>query len=89
MKASVQEVRGLTDQRDQLTNQGQIQERAMTELNYKLSQEVASRKVAQEKLEQTKEATEELRKKKVIGISFLFPVLSNQKHEDQVFIILN
>ncbi|GFS23762.1 interaptin-like isoform X1 [Elysia marginata] len=64
LKASVAEVRGLTDQRDQLTTQGQSQERAVTELNYKLSQEVAACKVAQEKLEQTKEATEDLRKKK-------------------------
>ncbi|RUS77272.1 hypothetical protein EGW08_014963 [Elysia chlorotica] len=64
LKASVQEVRGLTDQRDQLTSQSQTQERAITELNYKLSQEVAARKVAQEKLDQSKETTEELKKKK-------------------------
>ena len=71
MKASVQEVRGLTDQRDQLTSQSQTQDRAITELNYKLSQEVAACKVAQEKLDQTKETAEELKKKKVVSNSFL------------------
>ncbi|GFO50406.1 interaptin-like isoform x1 [Plakobranchus ocellatus] len=64
LKASVKEVRALTDQRDQLTNQCQTQERAFTEVNYKLSQEVAARKVSEEKLDQTKENAEELRKKK-------------------------
>ncbi|XP_005105360.1 golgin subfamily A member 4 isoform X2 [Aplysia californica] len=65
LKSSVQEVRTLMDAKDHLSEQTRTQERALSEVNYKLSQEVAARKVSEEKLEQIRETVDDAKRKKV------------------------
>ena len=65
LKSSVQEVRSLTMTRDELQEQTRNQERSLSEVNYKLSQEVAAKNLAEEKLVAFRDAVEEAKRKKV------------------------